>query len=39
MDAIREQAAQLQERWKAVNDAILANPTVAAPYLQNISAQ
>ncbi len=39
MDAIRQQVAELQKSWETVHEKILANPTVAAPHLETISAE
>jgi len=39
MDAIRQQITDLQKSWEAVHETILANPAVAAPHLETISAE
>jgi chemotaxis protein histidine kinase CheA len=38
MDSIRQQVTQLGDAWKAVYATLLANPAVAAPHLEAISA-
>jgi len=39
MDAVRQQVAELRDGWKTVYDTVLANPAVAAPHLERISAE
>lgn len=39
MDAVRQQVTQLRDGWKTVYDMLLANPNVAAPHLEAISAE
>src|SRR6266567_3682290 len=39
MDAVRQQVSELRDGWKTVYETLLANPAVAAPHLETISAE